>query len=166
MWTTKMWRAEQGRGQNSGGKSIWGCDGQTIPRNPVTTVTLESEGNFSIRLPEATGRVECAQCQEVFRAAGPTGHDGDRPICDLCLLRGARELGILLGLASVTRTFANLEFPSIEEYRLALEEVAHFARAYERVARRSGPPRPFHVPQGILRWGARDWRVEDGRTDA
>ncbi len=95
----------------------------------------------SIRLPEYPGETECARCGELFPAAGPTGHANDDPICDLCLLECEEGLGMVLAQVAVARAFAVSEFDSAEEHWEALRELGAFARVYELVASRSGPPR-------------------------
>ena len=98
---------------------------------------------YSIRLPEQPGETECGRCGERFRAAGPTGHANEEPICDVCLLECEEELGMVLALVSVVRTYASSSFESAEDHWEGLEEVGAFVRIYERVASRSGPPRIF-----------------------
>ena len=96
---------------------------------------------YTIRLPETSGEAECARCGTRFRAAGPTGHANDEPICDICLLECEEELGMVLALVAVVRGFSTARCETAEEHWEALEEVGAFARIYERVAARSGPPR-------------------------
>ncbi len=106
---------------------------------------------YSIRLPEHPGETECARCGEPFPAAGPTGHANEEPICDLCLLECEEALGMVLALAAVVRAFAVSRSESAEEHWEALEELGAFARVYELVASRSGPPRLI-----VRKPGARD----------
>ena len=108
--------------------------------------------DFAIRVPEEPSKVRCSRCGTSFRAAGPTGYDAEHPICDLCFLDVAQELGMLLALASVNRAFANLEATDAEEVAKGLQEVGKFARVYELVAKRSGPPRVL----GRKPWGQRE----------
>jgi hypothetical protein len=104
---------------------------------------------YSIRIPVPAGEACCPRCLRRFLAAGPTGFVDEQPICDLCLLDGSQPLGMLLALAAVVRTFGAVE-PEREEERLeASEELAAFARIYERVAAKSGPPRAFEFPEGF-----------------
>lgn len=105
---------------------------------------------YSIRLPESPGEVSCARCGTCFHASGPTGHADEEPICDLCLLECQEDLGLVLGLVSVMRTYASIQFGSPDDHWEALVEVGAFARVYERRAkRRSGPVRDF--PMGRKR---------------
>lgn len=100
---------------------------------------------YSIRLPDAAGEIECARCGTRFRAAGPTGHADESPICDLCLLECEEELGMVLALVSVVRSYASMHFGSARQHWEALEEVGAFAHIFETVAMaRSGPGRVFH----------------------
>jgi hypothetical protein len=101
---------------------------------------------YSVRVPKHPGKVECGFCELPFNATGPTGYADSRKICDLCLLEGSNDLGMLLALAAVTRAFGCLELSSRQESRDALVELGAFARIYERFAARSGPPRGFHLP--------------------
>ena len=98
---------------------------------------------YSIRFPEQPGETRCPRCGDRFRAAGPTGHVNDEPICDLCLLECEENLGMVLALVAVVRVYSAEQFESAEEHWEALEEVGAFARIYERSAARSGPPRIF-----------------------
>lgn len=102
---------------------------------------------YSIRVPSSIEEVRCHLCQLEFLAVGPTGFLGEDSICDACLLTGCQELGMLLALASVTRTFASFKGASREEYSEALAELAAFARIYDRVTSRSGPSRAFKIPE-------------------
>jgi hypothetical protein len=102
------------------------------------------QASYSIRLPETPGEVGCARCDALFRAAGPTGHLDEQPICDLCLLECEKELGMVLALVSVVRAYASMHFGSAKEHWEALEEVGAFAHIFEQVATaRSGPGRLF-----------------------
>ena len=101
---------------------------------------------YSIRIPEPEGPARCARCRARFSAAGPTGHAEDLPICDMCLLEGSAELGMVLALAAVVRAFGTVLPESHDDYREALAELGAFARIYERFAAKSGPPRVFRIP--------------------
>lgn len=101
---------------------------------------------YAVRLPRPAGEESCPRCGSTFSATGPTGHAGELPICDLCLLEGSPPLGMLLALAAVVRAFGAVEAPAGEEYHEALEELASFARVYERFASRFGPARSFRLP--------------------
>jgi len=106
------------------------------------TVDLAVVG-YSIQVPEPQRRLVCPRCDTLFLAAGPTGHEAGRPICDLCLLEGSHELGVLLALASTARIFGAFETEDAAEYEQALGDYGAFARIYEVIAARSGPPRLF-----------------------
>ncbi len=101
---------------------------------------------YAIRIPVPAGDVTCPRCGQRFQAAGPTGYAGDQPICDLCLFEGSQPLGMLLALAAVVRAFGALDSGAGEKYLQASEELAAFARIYEIVAAKSGPARPFRIP--------------------
>ncbi|MCP3962861.1 MAG: hypothetical protein GY719_33905 [bacterium] len=102
--------------------------------------------SYSIRIPEPPGPVTCGHCRAHFIAAGPTGYAEDRLICDMCLLEGAPELGMVIALVAVVRAFGTVQPSNHEDYRDALAEIGAFARIYERFAAKSGPPRVFRVP--------------------
>lgn len=96
---------------------------------------------YSIRLPDQPGWTDCARCGERFRAAGPTGHANDEPICDLCLLECEEQLGMVLALVAISRSYGGERHETPEEHWEALEELGAFVRVYEQVAARTGPPR-------------------------
>lgn len=101
---------------------------------------------YSIRVPRPAGPAICARCRVRFPAAGPTGYAEDSPICDMCLLEGSQELGMVLALVAVVRAFGVVRASSHEDYQEALGELGAFARIYERFAAKSGPPRIFRIP--------------------
>lgn len=102
-----------------------------------------AEEQYSIQVPRPQSRLFCPRCDDLFSASGPTGHAAGQPICDLCLLDGSHELGMLLALASAARVFGAFVSEDTEEYRQALADYGAFAKVYELVAARSGPPRLF-----------------------
>ncbi len=104
---------------------------------------------YSIRIPVPAGDTRCPRCGSRFLAAGPTGFAAEQPICDLCLLDGSPPLGMLVALAAVVRAFGAVAPEDESDYREASEELATFARVYERVAAKSGPPRTFKLPEGF-----------------
>ncbi len=101
---------------------------------------------FSIRIPQPAGSARCARCRVRFSAAGPTGFAKDSPICDMCLLEGSQELGMVMALVAVVRAFGAVRTATQEDYQEALSELGAFARIYERFAAKSGPPRVFRIP--------------------
>lgn len=107
---------------------------------------LDEDPLYSIRMPIAPGRVSCLQCHLRFLAQGPTGFIDDQPICDMCLLEADHDLGLLMALASVTRSFGELRDVTSGEYMEALAELGAFARIYDQIAAKTGPPRTFRVP--------------------
>jgi len=96
---------------------------------------------YSIRLPDRAGAVECARCGERFHASGPTGHANEEPICDLCMLECVEELGMVLALISICRSYGDVPYQTPEQHWVALEEMGAFVRIYARFAARSGPAR-------------------------
>ncbi len=101
---------------------------------------------YSIRVPQPAGEMRCPRCRVSFSAAGPTGFAEDVPICDMCLLEGSQELGMVMALVAVVRAFGIVQPASYEDYQQALAELGAFSRIYERFAAKSGPPRIFRIP--------------------
>ncbi len=101
---------------------------------------------YSIRVPQTAGEVRCPRCRVRFSATGPTGYAEDVPICDMCLLEGSQELGMVMALVAVVRAFGAVRASSYEDYQEALSELGAFSRIYERFAAKSGPPRIFRIP--------------------
>ncbi len=133
--------------------------GAAVVREPAAVYDVEAEpaacwpwenglehAGYSIRVPEPAGATRCDRCKSRFSAMGPTGYAEDRPICDMCLLEGSSELGMVLALVAVVRAFGAVEPTDREDYRDALKELGAFARIYERVAAKSGPARIFRIP--------------------
>ena len=101
---------------------------------------------FSIRIPQAAGTARCARCRVRFSATGPTGYAEGLPICDMCLLEGSQELGMVMALVAVVRAFGAVQPAGRGDYREALNELGAFARIYEKFAAKAGPPRIFRIP--------------------
>ena len=101
---------------------------------------------YSIRFATDAG-APCARCGEAT-GSGPVGYHGDQAICDLCLLEGSHELGMVLALVAVTRAYGSVEDPSSEEQRQGLRILGAFARIYESFAAKAGPARRIvpHLP--------------------
>ncbi len=111
---------------------------------------------YSIRIPVPAGEVRCARCRALFSAAGPTGYAEDSPICDMCLLEGCQELGMVLALVAVVRAFGRVRPSGHGDYREALNELGAFCRIYEQFAAKAGPPRIFRVPGLAGEWSEGD----------
>ncbi len=101
---------------------------------------------YSIRIPRPAGSARCVRCRVRFSAAGPTGYAEDLPICDMCLLEGSQQLGMVMALVAVVRAFGTVRPSNHGDYQDALGELGAFARIYERFAAKSGPPRVFRIP--------------------
>ncbi|MEM8996083.1 MAG: hypothetical protein AAGF23_14950, partial [Acidobacteriota bacterium] len=110
---------------------------------------------YSIRVPREASRVCCPLCAASFVAAGPTGYVDDRPICDLCLLERETQLGLVLALVAVTRSYGAV-WPQdeLEEEHARLELMA-FARVYDAKASSFAPARPVDP----------DWMWPDAGVD-
>ena len=106
-------------------------------------VASTSEG-YSIQVARSPG-ILCAECAEPT-GAGPIGCLDDEPICDMCLLEGCHELGMVLAVIAVARAFASVDPRQVREQREALEELGASVRIYERLATKSGPLRRFRIP--------------------
>ncbi len=108
---------------------------------PSGSVRTAAEPAYSIRLAANAG-TPCPLCGAAT-GSGPVGYHGDQAICDLCLLEGSNELGMVLALVAVVRAYGSVEQASSDERRDALNELGAFARIYERFAAKSGPARMF-----------------------
>ena len=106
--------------------------------------TQTAEPRYSIRVAENPG-APCAACQQQKTGAGPVGYLDERPICDMCLLEGSSDLGMLLAVVAVNRVYAATGGEH-EERQLALEELGAFARIYHHIASKSWPVRIFRIP--------------------
>jgi hypothetical protein len=114
-----------------------------IPAPP--SPSLRSVTNrYSIRVPDLPGLVACEVCDRQFAAEGPTGHLDETPICDLCLLELESQLGMVLALVSVVRSFSQTEERATAPGAAAVEVLA-FSKIYGRFADRFGAPRPFNI---------------------
>ncbi|MEO1369292.1 MAG: hypothetical protein AAFX50_19105 [Acidobacteriota bacterium] len=116
--------------------------GQRAAEPPGPRRTDVAAPLYSIRVPRVASRVCCPICTSSFVAAGPTGHLDDRPICDLCLLERETQLGLVLALVAVTRSYGG-GWPQdeLEEEHARIELMA-FARIYDAKASRFAPARP------------------------
>ena len=99
------------------------------------------EPPYSIRVAIDAG-APCAVCGTAT-GSGPVGYHGEEAICDLCLLEGSSQLGMVLALIAVVRAYASVEVTSDADRRDALAELGAFARIYETFAAKSGPARRF-----------------------
>ena len=99
---------------------------------------------YSIRVADNPGTV-CAACRQQETGTGPVGYRDDSPICDLCLLEGNHELGMVLAVVAVTRAYASVKNATLDERQEALRELGAFARVYEAVAAKSWPARVFKI---------------------
>ena len=106
---------------------------------PQSRTAKTEDPLYSIRVAESPGTL-CAGCGKQETGAGPVGYLDEEPICDLCLLQGSHELGMVLAVISVVRAYANVRGYGAES-QSALEELGAFARVYERFAAKSGPAR-------------------------
>ena len=97
---------------------------------------------YSIRVADNPGTL-CAACGKQETGAGPVGYRDDDPICDLCLLEGSHELGMVIAVVAVVRAYASVKDAPLEERQEALQELGAFARVYETFAAKSWPARTF-----------------------
>ena len=105
---------------------------------PSRNADATAEPVYNIRVADTAG--VCPRCGE-STGTGPVGYHGDQAICDLCLLEGSNELGMVLALVAVTRACASVELTSDADRRAADAELGAFARIYESFAAKSGPAR-------------------------
>ncbi len=94
---------------------------------------------YAIRVLRSPG-VPCATCG-AETGMGAVGHDGDDPVCDRCLLEQCEPLGMLLALVAVTRAYATTGTNEPDAARESLVELGGFARIFEHVIAKWGPPR-------------------------
>ena len=136
------------------------------PQSPAPLEPAEASAGdtvrYSVQINQSPG-TSCAVCKENPSAEGPVGHLNDAPICDVCLLVGAKELGMLVALAVLVRAFAddadNSSTPSDHEESLSL--LVLFARFYDRQA--SWPRR--NEFNDDLTGGPLDAAASDGSPD-
>ena len=107
-------------------------------------LVVSTPEEYSIQVANSPGTL-CAKCAEPT-GAGPIGCLDDEPICDMCLLEGCHELGMVPAVIAVARAYASIDPRQMNERREALEELGAFVRIYERFASKSGPPRRFRIP--------------------
>ena len=117
-------------------------EAQGIPS--LAGVPATEKPRYCLRLAEQGG-TPCALCREAT-GSGVVGYLAEDPVCDLCLLEGSSELGMVLALICVTRAYGALPLAAGEGAREALIELGAFARIYERFAARFGPARFFKIP--------------------
>lgn len=101
------------------------------------------EPSFTIGVPGFPEGVACGVCGVMVLAAGPTGFQGEHPVCDACLLERSPELGMVLVLVAVARLFGTLRVRNADHQLQALLELGAFVRLYERYASRHAPTRGF-----------------------
>ncbi|MEM6797495.1 MAG: hypothetical protein AAF725_26240, partial [Acidobacteriota bacterium] len=75
---------------------------------------------------------------------GPTGFQDERPLCDLCMLHREGQLGMVLALIAVTRSYGSASPASVSQERADTSELMAFARIYEAFASSFAPFRPVH----------------------
>ncbi len=117
------------------------------PQRPV--IATAEEPRYSIRLAEDPDAL-CAKCEKPA-GGGPVGFLGEAPVCDLCLLEGCHDLGMVLLLVAVIRAFGSVEGGSEQERRLALGDLAAFARVYEIFAIKTAPARSALLNEWLAR---------------
>lgn len=106
---------------------------------PAEVLVVDTD--LSVRIPPTPDIVTCPRCSARLFAGGPTGFQGDDPICDACLLEAAPELGMVLVLVAMARLFGGPPPTKDEGGRVSLVELGAFARVYERFAAERSPTR-------------------------
>ena len=90
--------------------------------------------HYSVQINRTPG-TPCAVCEKNLSAEGPVGHLNDAPVCDVCLLVNAQELGMMVALAVLVRAFANDADQSPSgPVKESLSLLVVFARIYNRQA--------------------------------
>ena len=110
-----------------------------LSRPPKTDEPL-----YSIRITERPDAV-CTACRKHKTGEGPVGYMDDSPVCDLCLLERSTDLGVLIAISAVSRTYAE-NAAELE----ALNELGAFARIYHRIASKSWANRIFRIPPPVV----------------
>lgn len=126
----------------SGQPGQTGSTGEAVPGS-----TELAETRYSIRVAQEPGK-PCALCLELT-GSGPVGYYDDEPICDMCLLKGCVDLGVVLGLVAITRECGALLPQSAEQVKEASAELFVFAGFFERFAQRFGPRRRLVLPDSL-----------------
>ncbi|MCG8460469.1 MAG: hypothetical protein MI919_29660 [Holophagales bacterium] len=116
---------------------------------PAMALAAETDPDLSIRMPGASGTVECAACRAGVALSGPTAFRGAVVMCDGCLLRAEPELGMLLAVAAVVRSYGQSRPEGLLDETTLRAELLAFARVYERWAGERGPGRTSLDPS---RW--------------
>ncbi|MCP3957548.1 MAG: hypothetical protein GY719_06815 [bacterium] len=103
---------------------------------------------YSIRFSSGPD-APCA-CGRNQVGSGPVGYRGEEAVCDLCMLEGCTELGLVLALVAVARAFEAISRDDKDAWLDALEQLVVFLRVYELVAAKTAPPRAFRIPDSPL----------------
>ena len=120
--------------------------GEQAAAGPGTARPDGSDGPvYSIRF--AVGPERACACGRNQVGSGPVGYRDEEAICDLCLLEGRIELGLVVALVSMIRAVAVYGGNCPAERLDALQYLGAFARVYEHVAARTGPLRIFRLPE-------------------
>lgn len=99
---------------------------------PLSTQPVDPAVDYSIRRNGSPG-LQCAMCKKKPTWDGPVGYMGSRPICDICLLIGCPDLGLLLALGILARAFAaDSAGASAAERAASLDLLAIFALVFDR----------------------------------
>lgn len=115
----------------------------SVPVHPST------EPHFSIAAA-TRAVVSCGRCGNFLSAGGPTGCLGREPICDVCLLEGDSQLGMLVALGSVARLYAQFDREDGSAREIAAAQLLAFARIYDRFAHRFAPMRELNFEMGFV----------------
>ncbi|MEM9599039.1 MAG: hypothetical protein AAGD06_32525 [Acidobacteriota bacterium] len=113
------------------------------PRSPARRFLRGRGSVYSIQYRSVAG-TPCALCGTPT-GMGPVGHWDDEPICDRCLFERSTDLGMVLALVAITRTFAGEVERRPESWDEALKDLGAFAQIFGHVVKRWGPPRWFDV---------------------
>ena len=116
---------------------------------PAMAPAPETDPDLSIRMPGASGTVECVACRTGVALSGPTAFRDAFVVCDGCLLRAEPELGMLLAVAAVVRSYGQARPEGLLDETTLRTELLAFARVYEKWAGERGPGRTSLDPS---RW--------------
>ena len=111
------------------------------PTPPPLQVQAKQPTGYNIRIAERPGRA-CKFCR-LPTGAGAVGHFFDEPICDRCCAENCVDLGMVLALIDIARTYVHALDERPDEAGSAIERINVFLRVFESVVSHWGPPRSF-----------------------
>ncbi len=112
----------------------------------TTSEAGEPQHFYSIRIADEAGE-ECTTCG-VPTGAGPVGFRDDDAVCDMCMLDGGIDLGLVLVLVAVSRAFGAVPGKDRKAGQEGLAQLGAFARVFEHVMAKRAERRGLDLPEG------------------